>query len=62
MKKASDMDPDPEPGKPPYVKTKAEIERWRLCVAIAVRMMQEPATSETVWHAARSLYRSDIPT
>jgi len=51
-----------EPARPPYVRSDTEVERWKLSVAIAVHVMQEPPDSEDVWFAARSLYSSDLPT
>ena len=45
---------------PPYVSTAAERRRWEAAVAIAEQVFE--GDSVGVWMAARSIYRSGIPT
>jgi len=46
---------------PPYVLTDAERGRFRLAWGIAERIFSEDGAA-AVWHAARSIYQSDLPT
>ncbi len=47
---------------PPYVESDDERHRFDLSVLRAVELFEEGPASETVWMAAREIYKSDIPT
>ncbi len=46
---------------PQYVRTPEERRRWRLADAVA-RLIYEGTGEATIWMAARTIYRSGIPT
>ncbi len=59
-----DVEPHPEEARtwayPMFVVTPDERRRWRLCRSVAESFADGDA--DTIWFAARSLYRSKIPT
>lgn len=52
----------PEGTYPPWVSSAGERRRWDLACAIAAQMFPDEGDPSCAWLAARSLYRSDIPT
>jgi hypothetical protein len=56
---------EPIIARPSWVREPQEIRRWDLCVGVVERIFadeEKPASAEDVWFAARSLYKSDLPT
>ena len=47
---------------PAFVLTASDQERWLLAQKTAAAALGRPPHTALVWHAARALYRSDIPT
>jgi len=62
--------PRGEPGtedydRPPFVKTDADARRWDMAATVAATMFgdpRDPPAIGEVWHAARALYFSEVPT
>lgn len=47
---------------PGFVTSAAERDRWTLSLASAAILLDAQPESKSVWLAARTIYRSDLPT